>query len=712
MVDLGLIGSGFMEARNNDLAKRREVAKLFGDFRAANPYASYEDYQMFLDTVAPDRFTRGGITQEHLQRLAQQNQIKKQRDDARIALDDTRKQFEFEKLQSDTVTQAIERVASTAKEGQDYRKLVIDSLGPQAVSNPRIASMIAGMDIEGEVTRRKLQKTIDERDKVSKIAGTFDDPNKSPEEIERDMVVSGVNPDQARSAASQISKKRDDDYNAKKSGLIDELSKDGSIGHVILGEQQGDLPSLVRQRAEGRGIKLRPEDDRAIAGQLQSRRDEYERIATDQFQKSVKDLQALAADEVKTPDEATIRQKYANLPKRQQDYIVEKWKEGRQAFLADSKDKVIARLDDGKDTDLRNTMQDGNRQQIEAAVKAAIERTNPDLAKDQAFIDQTVDTLLKRGATRAGEAAIKYNETNRTRVESDFDKTSKDVSERLGKVAGDAEKQKDTRRAVAYKIGSLVADQTNMSDVEIMNQVEEFLKANPNAKDDIGKAASDIVRNNLNRTKQGVVTQSMNNRSGVDMSSELSTSREAGTSAEATVARVANINQMLTAKVDELGRPLTEDIVFRGIGNGTKAGAVMSMKMALQQIMDQIKRIDTVTQSPVEIRYNRAAVNLNDFQDAKAKLVRAYTALERTISAAEKWTPYTAEKPQQGITTRILGGSDEPRQPWSFTETPLYKGISSGLDWMNNTRIPLDGQRRAYTQPPAPAASPSTEPQQ
>ena len=705
MVDFATAGSAFIESRNNDLAKRREVAKLFNDFRASNPYASYEDYQMFLDTVAPDRFLQGGITQDHMRRLAQQNAIKKQRDDARIALEDRRKEFEFEKLQSDTIQTAIDRVASTAKDSEDPRKLVIDMIGPEATRNPRVASMLAGMDIEGEVKRRRLQKTVAEREQVTKIAGTFDDPNKSPEEIERDMVVAGINPDQARSAAGQISKKRDDDYNAKKSGIVDELTKDPSIGHIVLGEQSGDLPSLIRQRAEAKGIKLRPDDDRAIAGVLQSRRDEYERIATDQFQKSVKDLQALAADETKTPDESTVRQKYANLPKRQQDYIVEKWKENRQVALAKAKDEVILKLDDSKDSDLRNTLQDGNRQQIEAAVKAAIERVNPDLAKDQAFIDQTIDQLTKRGATRAGEAAVKYGEANRAKVESDWDKTSKDVSERLGKIAGDAEKQKDTRRATAYKIGALVADQTNMSDTEIMNQVEEHLKANPNAKDDIGKAASEIVAKNGSRTKQGAIAQTLNNRSGIDMSTELSTSREAGASAEATVSRLTNINQMLSAKTDELGRPLTEDIVFRGIGNGTKDGAVMAMRGALQQIVDQIKRIDTVVQSPQDIRYNRGAVSLNDFQEARMKLVKAYTSLERTLNAAQNWKPYTQEAPQQGVTTKAMNTLFPERQePWSFSESPLATGARDAWNWMNNARIPLDGKRRAYVPQPDPNA--------
>ena len=705
MVDFATAGSAFIESRNNDLAKRREVAKLFNDFRASNPYASYEDYQMFLDTVAPDRFLQGGITQDHMRRLAQQNAIKKQRDDARIALEDRRKEFEFEKLQSDTIQTAIDRVASTAKDSEDPRKLVIDMIGPEATRNPRVASMLAGMDIEGEVKRRRLQKTVAEREQVTKIAGTFDDPNKSPEEIERDMVVAGINPDQARSAAGQISKKRDDDYNAKKSGIVDELTKDPSIGHIVLGEQSGDLPSLIRQRAEAKGIKLRPDDDRAIAGVLQSRRDEYERIATDQFQKSVKDLQALAADETKTPDETAVRQKYANLPKRQQDYIVEKWKENRQAALAKAKDEVILKLDDSKDTDLRNTLQDGNRQQIEAAIKAAIERVNPDLAKDQAFIDQTIDQLTKRGATRAGEAAVKYGEANRAKVESEWDKTSKDVSERLGKIAGDAEKQKDTRRATLYKIGSLVADQTNMSDTEIMNQVEEHLKANPNAKDDIGKAASEIVAKNGSRTKQGAIAQTLNNRSGIDMSTELSTSREAGASAEATVSRLTNINQMLSAKTDELGRPLTEDIVFRGIGNGTKDGAVMAMRGALQQIVDQIKRIDTVVQSPQDIRYNRGAVSLNDFQEARMKLVKAYTSLERTLNAAQNWKPYTQEAPQQGVTTKAMNTLFPERQePWSFSESPLATGARDAWNWMNNARIPLDGKRRAYVPQPDPNA--------
>lgn len=710
MVDFGFAGTSFIEARNNDLAKRREVAKMFNDFRAANPYATYEDYQMFLDTVAPDRFLQGGITQEHMRRMADQNAIRKQRDDARIAIEDRRKEFEFEKLQSDTIQTAIERAASTSKEGEDVRKLVIDMIGPEATRNPRVASMIAGMDIEGEVRRRRLEKSDAERKRVFEMANTFDDPNKSPEEIERDLLLQGRKPEEAAAVSGQIKKKRDDDYNTKKSGLVDELTKDGSIGHIVLGEQAGDLPSLIRQRAENKGIKLRPEDDRAIAGQLQSRRDEYERIATNQFQESLGKLQALANDETKTEDESVVRQKYANLPKRQQDYVVAKWKENRQAYLAKSKDEVMGRLDDAKDTDLRNVLQDGNRQQIEQRVKSAIERVNPSLAKDQDFINQTVDDLMKRGATRAGEAAVKYGEANRAKVESDFEATSKDVKGRLEKIAGDAEKQKDMRRAAAYKIGSLVADQTNMSDTEIMNQVEAYIAANPNAKDDIGKAASAIVANNGNRTKQGAVAQTINNRSGLDMSTELATAREAGVSAEATSAQLAPFRQNLQTRVDELGRPVAEEVIFRGIGNGTKAGAETAIRAAMQKVADQVKRIDTVVNSPMDIRYNRGSVSLDDFQAAKMKLIGTYRDLEKTLSMVQGWKPYDNSPPQRGVVDKVMG--PERTTPWSFSETPLVTGARDALNWMNNTRIPLDGRRRAYTPQPDPNAPTDIEPPQ
>lgn len=97
MVDFVGLMSGFNEREKENVASRKDMAKAFADFKAANPYASAAEFQSFIDSYSGGRnYIAGGAPgSEIITALGQANTEKQARDILRQQIDDASQRNTF-----------------------------------------------------------------------------------------------------------------------------------------------------------------------------------------------------------------------------------------------------------------------------------------------------------------------------------------------------------------------------------------------------------------------------------------------------------------------------------------------------------------------------------------------------------------------------------------------------------------------------------------
>jgi len=92
MIDFTGFSQGFGQRRQDDRRRRRDMAQAFQEFRNANPYASAEEFQDFIDRYSGGRnYIAGGApSKDVLRNIATENQERRARDEMARRMDDLR----------------------------------------------------------------------------------------------------------------------------------------------------------------------------------------------------------------------------------------------------------------------------------------------------------------------------------------------------------------------------------------------------------------------------------------------------------------------------------------------------------------------------------------------------------------------------------------------------------------------------------------------
>jgi len=99
MINLVGFSQGMREQRDTLNRRRRELAQAFSEFKAANPTATFDEYQSFIDQYAGDglgsNYLRGGAPSEDvLKTLAEENEKRRRAQEEQQLLDSIRRRAE------------------------------------------------------------------------------------------------------------------------------------------------------------------------------------------------------------------------------------------------------------------------------------------------------------------------------------------------------------------------------------------------------------------------------------------------------------------------------------------------------------------------------------------------------------------------------------------------------------------------------------------
>lgn len=144
------IAAGMAERQETDLRQRGELARAFSEFRAANPEATFAEFQSFIDAMSGGRnYLRGGApSRDVLQGIATENATRKSERMARERLADARAKAEFRGQLEAQIDDAL-----LGMEGDDYGRAIsafTESLGGD----------LGGLDITGMFTPARRQRAV------------------------------------------------------------------------------------------------------------------------------------------------------------------------------------------------------------------------------------------------------------------------------------------------------------------------------------------------------------------------------------------------------------------------------------------------------------------------------------------------------------------------------------------------------------------------
>lgn len=187
-------GKGMLEQGEAMDRSRRDLAAAFDQFKRNNPYATYQDYQSFMDMYAGNNnYLRGGLPgDEVIQALAQQGAERKQRDLMAENLKEARSRAELMGSLEALVDRSLMGMS-----GDDYDKAFNDFTqsfgGPNAFPGMNVRSMFSP-DRRERLQSMEARKYLPDAVKLAASAnGSID-----PELIAKTY---GVNPDIARRVA-------------------------------------------------------------------------------------------------------------------------------------------------------------------------------------------------------------------------------------------------------------------------------------------------------------------------------------------------------------------------------------------------------------------------------------------------------------------------------------------------------------------------------
>jgi hypothetical protein len=224
-------GQGMQEQGETMERSRRDLANAFETFKRNNPYATYNDYQSFIDMYAGNNnYLRGGMPGgEVIQALAQQGAERKQRDLMAEQLKEARSRAELQ----GSLEALIDRQLLSMG-GEDYDKAYNDFAtqfgGPNAFPGMNVRSMFSP-ERRNRLQTMEARKYMDDAVKMAQASnGEID-----PAEIARTY---GISPDIAK-RVSEDAKRRYADEKRKEfvqvqSTLIDKLAANPEGGDSYL----------------------------------------------------------------------------------------------------------------------------------------------------------------------------------------------------------------------------------------------------------------------------------------------------------------------------------------------------------------------------------------------------------------------------------------------------------------------------------------------
>lgn len=224
-------GQGMQEQGETMERSRRDLANAFETFKRNNPYATYNDYQSFIDMYAGNNnYLRGGMPgSDVIQALAQQGAERKQRDLMAEQLKEARSRAE---LQGSLEALVDRQLLSMG--GEDYDKAYNDFAtqfgGPNAFPGMNVRSLFSP-ERRNRLQTMEARKYMDDAVKMAQASnGEID-----PAEIARTY---GISPDIAKRVSEDAKRRYADDKRKEfvqvQSTLIDKLAANPEGGDSYL----------------------------------------------------------------------------------------------------------------------------------------------------------------------------------------------------------------------------------------------------------------------------------------------------------------------------------------------------------------------------------------------------------------------------------------------------------------------------------------------
>lgn len=145
MVDFVGLMSGFNEQEKTNNQSRRDMAKAFADFKAANPYASAAEFQSFIDSYSGGRnYIAGGAPgSEILSALGKSNNERRVKDEMRTRISDAKAQSSFVddlRSQANTFLTSLSGDPTTI----DFTKAYKDFVGTMGINEQEANDIFGG----------------------------------------------------------------------------------------------------------------------------------------------------------------------------------------------------------------------------------------------------------------------------------------------------------------------------------------------------------------------------------------------------------------------------------------------------------------------------------------------------------------------------------------------------------------------------------------
>jgi hypothetical protein len=322
VVDFSLFGSdGYLKAQDSIAGERYKQAEAFANFQKANPYATVDQYQSYLNQIMPNKWTRGpGYGDDLLRQMAEENARKKSIYDQGQQAELYEKQFKNEasanNLFDSVVNDALNGLGPEATTEQLRAEIQKRAKSLNPAMQPIVGERLASTDLDQRLNAFRQNKVIDLKGKVeaaSSLLSGLDDPS----EMEKILSANGFTDKNVAKAAIEKQQDATNTVRATKlielrKGLVDPLNK--STQEAITGNQ--DLQAYVIEQAKVAGIKNpTPDELKRIADDLGNYKNtinaDRKNAALAAF-RATPALQGLIGNEDKAQIEALAKEALAN----------------------------------------------------------------------------------------------------------------------------------------------------------------------------------------------------------------------------------------------------------------------------------------------------------------------------------------------------------------------------------------------------------------
>lgn len=489
MADFGSFFGGFSNGwidRNDQLiGQRQKVAEMFNQFKTNNPTATFEQYQSFLDQVAPDRLFRGpSYSDDVLRQLAAEGARKQSIISENDRLGVIQKQIEtqdkYRTFVDNTVNQAL---AATGENDtpDDVRMRVKKALESSGVpTDGAIGSIADSYDYSGRLKQHRLDKLKNEQADITAAQSLYEGSDLSPDAIEAELRNKGFSPAVSASARKRIETARNDKRSGLITGLQDSLDKNPSTEGILLDPNQS-LGDYVEAEAKKRQITLSQDEKDALRNGLELRRKQaVERRDSQEIEQTQKAKQvADTMAQLETEDEVKQSLAGQNMSQGLRDAILGQWRGNRNAIYRDRMNALREQLNPAKNLEIAGYVAEEKPEQIKLMIQNYI-RDNKVVVPDDA-----VDSLVREfmGAKLAiANKSIQEDMQTGVKVLTDRMQTQTKTN-----IDSFSELQKITTRSDDKKIYAIAAAVSARNVDATVGTIEAAVRKakaeNPNAKD-------------------------------------------------------------------------------------------------------------------------------------------------------------------------------------------------------------------------------------